>query len=172
MHVRTDILSKSVTTTGFLVHLETNLTAFHLSPGYFKSTLGHVADVVVAIAVAHYLALTANIELIGHTFLAYIVGVMDSAADGMRTIAADDVRSQLVGFGDFEGLNFYLTDHQAVIDATVGIVIPTYEAADTVLTLQLTCIDTVDQLGTGTTYVTHDTTTTYVAVLGAGNVHV
>ena len=142
-----------------VVQGEGHLTAGQLFLGYLEGTLGHIADIVVTVAVAHYLALTAYIELIGHTVLAYIIGITDRAADGMRTIAADDVGSHLVVTAGEVAVVGYLngTDHQTVLDDVVGVVIPSHEAADTVVGLNLTGIDTVDHLGVGTAHITEDT---------------
>ena len=92
----------------------------------------------------------------------------------MRTIAAEDVGSQLVvAAGEVTEVgNIHLTDHQTVLDDVVGIVIPTYETAHAVVGLDLTCIDTVDQLRVCTAHVTQDTTATDVGVARAGDVHV
>ena len=170
--VRTDVLGKGITLTSFLVHLVADLTVLYLIPSYLEGTLCHVVDVVLTIAVAHYLALTAYIELFRHSFLAYIVRIADGAADGMRTIAADDVRSQFVSSINFEGSHFDFTNHQTVLDDTSGVVIPTHKAADTVVSLNLTSIDTVEQLGVRATNVTEDTARTDVGVAGTGHVHV
>ena len=90
----------------------------------------------------------------------------------MRTIAANHVGSQIVVRCNFEGSYFHFTNHQTVLNHTARVVIPAHEAANTVVALNLTSIDTVNQFGVGTTHVTEDTAGTDVGVHGAGNVHV
>ena len=77
MNILSNRLGEGVAAAGFLVHLEANLTVFYLILGYLEGTLRHVVDVVLTVAVAHYLALTAYIERLGHACLAYIIAVMD-----------------------------------------------------------------------------------------------
>ena len=157
------------------VQLVANFTAAYLIPSYLEGTLSHVVEVVLTIAATHHLVGATYIEKVGNTLLAYIICIADGATNGMNTITADHVGGNLVtdvGIHVAIVLNFHLTDHQTVGNLVVGVVVPAYEAADTVLTLDLTCIDTVDQLRVCTAHVTQDTTATDVGVARAGDVHV
>ena len=92
----------------------------------------------------------------------------------MRTITAENVGGKLIvtsGKVTVIG-HFNLANHQAVLNDTARIVIPAYEATNSVLTLDLACIDTVDQLGVGATHVTEDTARTNVGTESTGNIHV